>query len=76
MKPERSYNGITAQDVLDVFPGASIVAKDKPQLCGHCSKDNVPEWRRGGSIVRRVWPDGRAEWCCHYCGREAYEDSV
>jgi len=39
--------------------------------CGHCSKDYVPEWRRGGKIVLRTWPDGRAEWCCHCCGREA-----
>src|SRR5262245_26947804 len=30
MKAERSDNGITSQDILDVFPGARIVAKDKP----------------------------------------------
>lgn len=72
MKAEKkSYSGITVQDVLDLFPGARIVAENKPQLCGHCSKDNVPEWRRGGNIVPRTWPDGRAEWCCHFCGRAA-----
>jgi hypothetical protein len=52
---------------------------DKPMpielgACEHCSKDYVPEWRRGGSIVRRTWPDGRAEWCCHCCGRVAKEE--
>src|SRR5215510_5662518 len=71
MKVERSYNGITAQDVLDIFPGAKIIITNKPQSCDHCSKDNIPEWRRGGKIVLRTWPDGRTEWCCHYCGRNA-----
>jgi hypothetical protein len=53
MKAEKkSYSGITVQDVLDLFPGARIVATDKPQSCAHCSNDHVPEWRRGGKIVQ------------------------
>jgi hypothetical protein len=23
--------------------------------------------------VKRQWPDGRQDWCCHYCGREAVQ---
>ena len=63
MKAEKkSDNGIAAQDVLDAFPGSRIIATDKPAACAHCG---------GGSIVFRAWPDGRREWCCSYCGREA-----
>jgi hypothetical protein len=65
--------GITAADVLRVFPGAAILT-DKPASCGHCSKESVPEWRRGGRIVKRTWLDGRTEWCCHFCGREVKND--
>ncbi len=57
--------GVTVADVLRVFPGARVI-------CRHCDKQkSVPEWRRGGKIIRRVWPDGRIDWGCHYCGREA-----
>jgi hypothetical protein len=66
---EKSDNGITAKDVLDLFPGARIVATDKPRSCEYCSRDHIPEWRRGGKIVLRMWPDERREWACHFCGR-------
>jgi hypothetical protein len=61
--------GITVADVLAVFPGAKVVAEDKPLLCRRCNRDHIPAWRRGGKIVERVWPDGRKEWACDYCGR-------
>jgi hypothetical protein len=61
--------GVTVVDVLAVFPGAKVIAKDKPLSCVHCSKENVPEWRRGGKIVEIVEPDGSRAWCCHFCGR-------
>lgn len=62
---------ITVKDVLDVFPRSKVIAKDKPPSCDHCSNDRVPEWRRGGKIVLRTWPDGRSEWACSLCGRVA-----
>jgi len=42
---------------------------DRPSFCEHCSGEHIPEWRRGGKIIERTWPDGRREWACHYCGR-------
>lgn len=57
-------------EVLRVFPGAKVVAMDKPLACSQCSKEAVPAWRRGGKIVRREDADGRQVWACHYCGRE------
>lgn len=37
----------------EVFPGARIIARDKPRLCEHCSGDHVPEWRRDGKIIQK-----------------------
>ena len=59
------------RDALQIFPGAKVFAVNKPLCCQHCDKDHVPSWRRGGKIVERVWPDGRREWACHFCGRAA-----
>jgi hypothetical protein len=75
-KPTNSKpKGITIADVLSVFPGSKIVAvaglpfddvvEGKPKVCKRCG-DN-----KHARIVRRVWPDGRWDWCCHACGREA-----
>ena len=27
--------------------------------------------KRRGKVVERIWSDGRREWACHFCGREA-----
>jgi hypothetical protein len=76
-----SRGGITAGDVLRVFPGARIVRDDKArtirldQRCEHCSNskelEGAPGWRRHGKIVKRTWPDGRWDWMCSFCGRAA-----
>lgn len=79
-KPKR----ITIADVLTVFPGARIVNENGDEepsppspdrsnclRCEHCDKPHIPAWRRGGKIIMRVWPDGRREWACNYCGRAA-----
>jgi hypothetical protein len=64
--------GITAVDVLSAFPGARVVAEDKPTRCEHCAKlKRLPEWRRDGNIVERTWPNGRREWACSHCGHVA-----
>jgi hypothetical protein len=73
--PAMPKPGITAADVLAVFPGAKVhlpTTEDlsKPDKCPHCDKEHIPKWRRGGKVVRRTWPDERWEWCCHFCGRE------
>jgi len=60
-----------ANEVLQVFPGAKIVAMDKRLACSQCSKESIQIWRRGGKIVQREEADGRLVWACHYCGREA-----
>ncbi len=57
--------------VLRTFPGAKIVAMDKPLSCRPCTKDSVPSWRRGGKIVQVIEPSGAPAWLCHYCGRRA-----
>ena len=58
--------------VLRIFPGSKVISL--PHHCEHCSNSkelqDAPAWRRHGRIVRRVWPDGRREWACHFCGRE------
>ena len=69
---------LTVADVLTVFIGAKIVntnGHEEPSpdcnsslRCEHCDKLHIPEWRRGGKIVERKWPDGRSEFACHYCG--------
>jgi len=59
---------ITSKDVLDVFRGARVV--ETLGHCMHCTGNHIPEWRRGGKIVERVWPDGRRDWGCLHCGRE------
>jgi hypothetical protein len=44
-----------------------------PRRCEYCSNskglEHAAPWRRHGKIVERVWPDGRRELACHYCGR-------
>ena len=50
--------GITATDVLRVFGGGLVVAENKPVICRYCDNHNVPDWRKGGSIVQRIWADG------------------
>jgi hypothetical protein len=74
-KPSKS-NGITVADVLRVFPGSKVylpTADDlsKPDRCRYCDTNSTPKWRRGGKITLRTWPDGRREWACSFCGREA-----
>jgi len=32
------------------------------------TEEYSPKWRYG-KIIERVWPDGRRELACHYCGR-------
>ena len=83
---EPKPTGVTVADILAVFPGASIVAKDgdKESLldranflrCEPCSKPHIPLWRRGGKIVQRTWPDGRKEWACHFCGRVSLHNKI
>ena len=77
-EPELKPKGVTVADVLAVFPGARIVSEngqtmDDPPAnglrCEDCDKLHIPEWRRGGKIIERKWPDGRTELACHYCGR-------
>jgi hypothetical protein len=67
--------GITPADVLNVFPGARIVEQlidePKPSSCSYCDTYSIPEWRRGGTIIQRVQPDGTRVWACHFCGRRA-----
>lgn len=77
--------GITNFDVFNVFgPEARGILSDKEigevlgdiskapielGACEHCSRDDVPAWRRGGRIVERFWPDGHRDFKCHFCGR-------
>jgi hypothetical protein len=74
--PRRYHTvGITVADVLAVFPGARIVAENKPRFCAYCSKDGVPAWRRGGKIVQVTEVDAAPAWACHYCGRRNSEQN-
>jgi hypothetical protein len=57
--------------VLRTFPGAKIIAIDKPLSCKPCSGGSIPSRRRGGKIVQVIEPDGAPAWRCHYCGRRA-----
>ena len=63
--------GVTATDVFRVFGGGRVIAENRPISCGHCEKKSIPEWRRGGKIIRRTRSDGSPVWACHFCGREA-----
>ena len=56
---------ITVNDILKVFAGSKVVLKDKPLFCEDCGKNPY------ATIVPRAWADGRWDWCCHGCGREA-----
>jgi hypothetical protein len=66
--------GITAADVLNIFPGARVVQQPcdepKPSCCPRCDGDNVAAWRRGGKIIQHLDPDGTKHWACHFCGRQ------
>ena len=81
----------TIVDALRVFPGAKVVALNKPLFCNHCDKDLIREYerlcqsasvaelvallkKRRGGIVRRTWPSGGRDWCCHACGRGICSD--
>jgi hypothetical protein len=54
-------------------PDLILVKGNKPTHCEHCSSskelEEAPAWRRRGKIIERVWPDGRRELACHFCGR-------
>ena len=66
-----SLPGTIAEDILKIFPGARILTEARP--CKHCSamtKRDLPERYRRGKIIERIWPDGRREWFCSYCGRK------
>ena len=64
--------GVTAADVLRVFCGGLVIQENKPISCRHCDKEiGVPNWRKGGKIIRRTRADGVYVWACHFCGREA-----
>jgi len=67
--------GVTATDVIRVFEGARVIAENKPISCRYCDKQNIPDWRRGGEIVQRIWPNRRSDWGCHFCGRAAAVNS-
>ncbi len=68
---KKTERPLTAADVLRVFPGARVVAENKPISCRHCEEKSVPGWRKGGKIVRRTRGGGSHVWACHFCGREA-----
>ncbi len=69
-RPADNLPGVTVSDVLRIF-GGRVIAENRPISCGHCEKKSVPEWRRGGKIIRRTRSDGSPVWACHFCGREA-----
>jgi hypothetical protein len=62
--------GITVADVLRVLPRAKVILPTvedltKPKSCEHCGAN------KHAKIVRRTWPDGKLDWMCQRCGREA-----
>ena len=61
-------SSVTVADGLAVFAGAKVEIRGG---CEHCSGDHIPAWRRGGKLVEAIYPDGRKNWICHYCGRAA-----
>src|SRR5438094_136727 len=75
LRAQQKAPGITATDVLRIFPGARVVEwptdDPKPLSCPECDKDTIPRWRRGGKIVQRMEPDGTPVWACQYCGRRS-----
>ena len=62
-RQEKPKTGITLADVLGTFPGARILATNKPDSCPHC------EANEHARIVVAIWPSGKSEWICHACGR-------
>ena len=58
--------GLKNASDLTYLPGQGI-------RCSHCSEskdlEDAPAWRRHGRIVQRVWPNGKRELACHFCGR-------
>ena len=63
--------GVTATDVLRVFCGGLVIDEHKPLSCWHCNENKgVPNWRKGGKIIRRIRANGFRVWACHFCGRE------
>ena len=63
--------GILADDEIGEALGDMSKAPIELGACKHCSRNDVPAWRRGGRIVERVLPDGHRDFCCHFCGRAA-----
>ena len=62
--------GVTAADVLRVFGGGRVLEEHETLSCRYCNEQkSVPAWRKGGKIIRRIWPDGRRDRACHFCGR-------
>ena len=66
-----SVPSVSVGDVLRVFRGGRVIAENKPISCLHCDKKSVPDWRKGGKIVRRTRGGGSHDWACHFCGRKA-----
>ena len=50
--------------------------KSQSASCPYCDKPHVPEWRRGGKIVRVTEADGTKSWSCHFCGRRVRNDET
>ena len=58
--------GITAADVIAVFPGARVT--EIRGRCTHCAGARSPAWRRGGKLVQATNPDGQKKLICSFCG--------
>jgi hypothetical protein len=54
---------------IDSIWDRSFKEKSDSATCTFCNKDHVPEWRRGGRMVRIIEADGSGSWMCHFCGR-------
>jgi hypothetical protein len=79
-----------AKIALEIYPGAKIVAENKPLFCRHCDKGLVEQYQRLYStaqismLVALLYQShgkivervwpDRREWACHYCGR-AYKET-
>src|SRR5262245_4733038 len=72
MKPRSRNSGITVLDVLNLFPGARVIAKDKPAFCPHCRKESeglrgnkvtliTTDYDIGGNVRRRAVQKDRLE---------------
>jgi len=60
MKAEKQHSGTTVQDVLRVFPGATVIAEGESLCCEHCRKESE-RIRSGGkkfTIIVNHYNDG------------------